>query len=1183
MSTYTDLHNKVKESVNVDFRSRVTPQKVRMLNEENEYWGTFKGTMVADGIEVKGGVLNDVQINHSTLSDVYVKTKDGSTIDLNTLANDVQELSGIAFEEIPAIHDEIKHLSSEISSNDTKFDTKIYVLQDQIDDLSNTLSTEIDDRISADDSICELMGEVSSQLSLDYVGKVAAEASLRENEAFLREKYDKLIKEDLSTEISARISSDESLSLAFTCALAHDKHYTIHPVDTTRYPFATTEFAINIVEGELVDAYVFDKNTNQRVGKIVGTVDDFTFTAFSNCGEAYKVAVVPGYGYVFKDGISQIYTINSYQLVLEKGSTFATSKLTLQPTATSYYPVTWIERDLSGEITAKPGIGRVTGAMCTANNRLLSGYMTVSTTDSMLADFNVQYAEFNDSTKTDISVGGNNVITYLGDNTFDFKKNVTEYNYLALSDQLAEPELIFGKVYDTDVDFDGETLHSIKIKFSDRTSKIQLDENNGFKVELSGDLSSTTYLSCTPDYKIHERKEAIQYKYGFYDRYDTEFAEKFGYITLTDYNVKLSDDFVCTISADLKEVEKIPALKSVYELTKIPGEPQWGTTQTVEGNDISVSFVKTGDRVGKLYVDIITAEQHSLIQKEFNVDQQTDVIAQDKSEDILKSQAINFVYDQSELAPATLFEVVLGKRVDEVGPTFVLNPKSEDTNVVKLQIEDKKFDDISREEIIVTKLTTDVPGVETVQLKFVDEDCKDIKVYNEKSLEFKVPTNAYTTVKIQEVQQNVFLLTDLNENSQEGRIAKLRQDLLDEIAKRGEDDTYLSGQIDDLSGDVVKLSGDVEELIIRDHKDVTYLGEMLSVDDHEDHHLSCFLRKQPRWFEKDDYVFHYGFMYRLSAEQANLIDKNDKHVYLGVNDYMLFNKDQKLSDVTFDDFNLIRDTQDEVRSVEKWVSDNFAKLSGNNEIKSVNTFTGSLSAVDFDADRADVDQLSAKALTGTSFSSESAVVTDLTVTHKLTVKEEETEAYVLRLSAESARLSNSSLCSTNISTAKVDDADILDLSAAKATVNNLTADSLANIQIAGRSKSLQDILDLSVDNLSTQISATSCYLSAADFYLSSEISANDNDISYISGEVSANDGDISYLSGTLSDMTHRYKEKTMSCDIELRHDVPGKDDIHAKVDKLLIVDEVTFDLYALTICNGALNINKVKTLTEDYE
>ena len=75
------------------------------------------------------------------------------------------------------------------------------------------------------------------------------------------------------------------------------------------------------------------------------------------------------------------------------------------------------------------------------------------------------------------------------------------------------------------------------------------------------------------------------------------------------------------------------------------------------------------------------------------------------------------------------------------------------------------------------------------------------------------------------------------------------------------------------------------------------------------------------------------------------------------------------------------------------------------------------------------------------------------------------------------------------------------------------------------------------------------------------------------------------LSNELSVIEHHYN-KTLSCNIELTHvktpDIGPDSHIRAIVDKLLIVDEITFDLYALTIRNGALNINKVKTIDKDY-
>jgi small nuclear ribonucleoprotein (snRNP)-like protein len=72
MSTYTDTKNRIKETINVAHHpgyldDRVTIQKVRLLNEENEYWGTFKGTS-----ELNNTVLSNSTIYNTILKDVVL-------------------------------------------------------------------------------------------------------------------------------------------------------------------------------------------------------------------------------------------------------------------------------------------------------------------------------------------------------------------------------------------------------------------------------------------------------------------------------------------------------------------------------------------------------------------------------------------------------------------------------------------------------------------------------------------------------------------------------------------------------------------------------------------------------------------------------------------------------------------------------------------------------------------------------------------------------------------------------------------------------------------------------------------------------------------------------------------------------------------------------------------------------
>lgn len=79
MSTYTDLHNRIKEGVSVDSRSRITPQQVKLLNEQNEYWGTFVGKIEATDFKSSGGVIKNAIIEDAELR--HVKGLNGLDLD----------------------------------------------------------------------------------------------------------------------------------------------------------------------------------------------------------------------------------------------------------------------------------------------------------------------------------------------------------------------------------------------------------------------------------------------------------------------------------------------------------------------------------------------------------------------------------------------------------------------------------------------------------------------------------------------------------------------------------------------------------------------------------------------------------------------------------------------------------------------------------------------------------------------------------------------------------------------------------------------------------------------------------------------------------------------------------------------------------------------------------------------
>jgi hypothetical protein len=86
MSTYTDLHNRVKENVTVDYNNRITTQRARFLNEQNEYWGTLRGNVSAENINIAGGTLSGVTLV-DTILDGSLALPDG--IDLHKVLQQV--------------------------------------------------------------------------------------------------------------------------------------------------------------------------------------------------------------------------------------------------------------------------------------------------------------------------------------------------------------------------------------------------------------------------------------------------------------------------------------------------------------------------------------------------------------------------------------------------------------------------------------------------------------------------------------------------------------------------------------------------------------------------------------------------------------------------------------------------------------------------------------------------------------------------------------------------------------------------------------------------------------------------------------------------------------------------------------------------------------------------------------
>ena len=102
MSTYTDIHTRVSETLAVDADpySRTTTQKARFRNEENEYWGTFRGAVQASTLAVEDRTLSGMNILNSCLYDSFVANEDGTYTALADMAKTCESIDGSVMERI---------------------------------------------------------------------------------------------------------------------------------------------------------------------------------------------------------------------------------------------------------------------------------------------------------------------------------------------------------------------------------------------------------------------------------------------------------------------------------------------------------------------------------------------------------------------------------------------------------------------------------------------------------------------------------------------------------------------------------------------------------------------------------------------------------------------------------------------------------------------------------------------------------------------------------------------------------------------------------------------------------------------------------------------------------------------------------------------------------------------------
>lgn len=1269
MSTYTDLHNKVKESVVVNYHKgfdddRVSFQQVKLLNPDNVYRGTFTGTMNVENTTISGGEITGVNIKDSTFSgNVKIPVPGGGVVDLVQVGRDVNQLCtdlidhrrytaekfdgvrdlidneiaaratadgalSVAFmgldahvkEECRALCADLTEQDAAISSQLTAQDTAIsnqLALQDAA--ISTVLANEIsilsaDVRLSVDNLDAEInkakeelyntIETVSSTIDIsvsnlctEISNEIAARKAAIEAESVIRAFADKeldikinnvdissidrdnKLDNKLNKHIDDTYKTFKSLSSTVDDKVEHDRHYEFSRIDKNQHPGQLKDFATNILTVNVADSDVFhtfaqnDDILSVHVGKIrlrsdSGNLLPFDFVTDSDIEEK-DVILAAGlenattYSFISERQINT--NKNNYSLIAE-GNDLSELTIDVKPKYNAYHKVYHENGDVIG---------------CTTNNEP-TGDSSNIISGMLIFDNTVQAGQFaNDSVKfntTDLSVNnitdyrGQRRITYNGSNRFTLKAYISVDNLIGVG--------TIGTIYEykdslSGVQYDADgNVSAVVIYPTACAGAYALDNIHGFDtllkqnvIDKADGLNYDIRLSADPsEVRTTKFEQYGQRKLYSYDAIAGSVTK--GNIVPNIINQTLSSvtldgcDQISVMnlcSADLDIVEELTA--STYTLLSAVEDDKtcWRWFNATADNKKTLEIkVYELDSLNYLYV-CAKANDKTVELGNWVIDKYNATLF--NADSWYKNYATANDIDLTEFIPQELpgneFDITIDQREEPAGKAIqTLTTNSDNVAVETLVIPTKKFDDIAREFKIVCNSNKDI------ELKLVKPDGTPAHYFLNGAPVIKLKGNKWTTLQISEVRENRFLVDDVNDHSEHRYLEALSAALSVEIDTRTAQVEYLSDAVSANTADISTLSDDLSALsssintISADFNDrisantsaiidiydtikggINYKGivrgEFYDSNDHIEpipHISNLFYYEAAKSgetpYDTADKVLSNGFLYYFDKHEGSdnfrfTIDG----VEFEVGDYVIINctdgtDGKAIKDLTSADIYVI-DAQDD---------DVFHLSAGNQEISGNNIFHDKQTFEAIEVATETVTELSA-----TDISAVNAKIDNLTCDMSINVtRVEASEISATKLSADDAELLTADVAQLTATVLSATDLTNDNASISAAHIEKLSVCTLSDMYVCDRTSSMQDIMELSVGDLSDQMNA-----------LSTKIWDN-------------------------------HYDKTISTDIEIKYNC-GSHSHTMSVDQLLIVDEVNFNTYRLTIRNGALNINLVST------
>ena len=805
MSTYTDTKNRIKETVNVTYHpgypdDRVSTQKVKFLNEENEYWGTFKGKSVLEDAEISGSVIKDTIIKDVTLSG-EVRLPGG--VDINAVGQELEN---------------IKQDIEDIQLKDNKQDIDIEQLNEKADnisvDLTNKLTevaadvtglkTYVDERISAvndkiDTDISVLNTQLTDKLSqtkTDLSNAIVAETTERiANDAIIKTKVNEL-------EDNLDLSASELVA-----KIDRDKHYEIRTIDANSYPYQIKDFAINKLYVDIPQGKVIYNGKN--IGSITRNADrSINFTVYTLTDPQLYEALIEGYTYTLGTETvpGKAGYLLKYDSVNNKINITSTVKKSLNIVDTNTEKAIYV-----GKVTTFSPDSDV------EVQDVESGSLTIypAGADSNYNTFYCQDLAFN-KTDTSCIVIGNNQIIYTGNNKFVFRKNVYETKYSKIIKETIDPNnnIELGRIYKGNVVLgENDEVVSIKANINDFEYEISKQNLYGsvdtlFGEQLKDHGKLAVYNKQTNNIQIYDN---IQYAYTLkaaddtcifkpltknvhlynYNEYDYISAEiHFGNIPdkHLDFVLSSEDKVVWTSNAQYSDLSI--SLSAIFDSVT---------------NTLSTTITKVGDHgteiVNSTYIFYTENNTPAKVEELYSYEIEA------------TSEPIVFDYAYIVDAAEATFEATINPTV--VVPTnvktFQLAIEDSDVNVIDIQIlakdENLQSANKAREFILTTDLTP-----------------TDLNRYIEVKANYKITNGVEDSLLIHldglkhiyqftEVNEDEFLYVDLTHHDLSVRVKNLEDNLAAETLKREEVDTEISTKLITLSSEVSTISSDTLDII----------------------------------------------------------------------------------------------------------------------------------------------------------------------------------------------------------------------------------------------------------------------------------------------------------------------------------------------------------------------------------